>query len=208
MYDEIICGIPGAELFLDSVDQVSNGNTFLLQFRAAPFRAESGGPAELFKNLIDSNDFSEAMYQCDLMRNWQNYHVFNIDDHGTLHWRRRQGSWVKPDTEVSLQLVTRDVFESRLHWLLTKVFSPYDRHIEPIEAEKVVANFLEALKPFQGEWHYYFVEPNFLHPTGYWTGPDDLLPHPLAYFDGAEADTVTFFHNPDTLFILLTNGRA
>jgi hypothetical protein len=81
-------------------------------------------------------------------------------------------------------------------------------HIEPDIARNTIADFIIAIDEMDRNWSFYTVEPNFLHSTGYWLEPDDFVMHPLAYFEGSDLDTATFFLGEKSALVLLTCGSG
>lgn len=182
---------PAVGAFLDAVDTVMNSNTFLLKVRAdAP--VTGGDRAEVLSAFLRDPLFEEMMLTVDRGRGWWNLQ----DGDGPLV----VDGPVRPDVRE----LGAGGFWRRLRWMLREAFSPYGRRLDDEAAGAVLGPLPEAL--FGGDeagWSFCEVRPDFLRGTGYYSGAACAG---LAYFDGGESDTATFFYRGDVFYLLLTNG--
>ena len=200
---------PPVKHFLDAVDEVMNSNTFLID--AGPTLGSLS--AWEIADYVQSEDFTQAMFACDRIRDWWSYHDSEIENDELVR-HPSPGSFTVENPAINSEPATVEDFRQRLLWMLTEAFCPYAgrgaEHRSPEVARALVDRFLGALD-VKASTQVVFVEPIFLHSTRYWVATEDDPPipdHHLPYFDGPqnESDTATFWITDEVGYLLLTNG--
>ncbi|WP_327148122.1 hypothetical protein [Nocardia sp. NBC_01329] len=203
--------LPAAKALLDAIDTAINSNTFLLV-------ADLGEPvqeqdtAAAVTTFIHDPGFGELIAAADAARCWGNWTVYDPELRRYVpDPDRHPALMVRLDATVTADRMDRAGFERHLRWLLTEAFSPYDKHVEPGTADRLVAEFCAELlddpDPGAAPWAFAAIPPHFLHNSGYYS--DSGNPSgPVYYFDGDDCDSCTAFHRDgdSILHLFLTNG--
>lgn len=198
---------PAVSKLMDSTGISMNSDSFLLSFSSELYKGETDS-FSILQVLLSSKEFADEMFENDFLNEWESSYSCNYDDEGSPTYKRRQVDWLVHDAKLKINDVVREEVVHRLNWFLTGAFSPYNKHLKPDMARRVVEDFMVTIEGNDCCWRFCFIEPTFLRSTGYWDmgSGDDYVQHDLTYFDGAGSDTVTLFIGNKSALMLLTNG--
>ncbi|MFK0050004.1 hypothetical protein ACIQU4_39040 [Streptomyces sp. NPDC090741] len=198
--------------FLSTVDSVMNSNTLLLKAEAGQSLTVDNRQG-LLDAYLRSDLFERMMIEADRQRGWYILSDFldDPDESGNPTGEGAPVRLLREGCRAAVAPLRKEEFTGRLHWMLAKAPSPYNRHLPVDESARVIGDFLhEVLGPAgngagatERGWAYASVEPDFLRSSGYYTDEPPLYP---VYFDGSVSDTATLFHRGPVFYLLLTNG--
>jgi len=190
------------KLFLDTVDQVLNSNTFLL-----PFEVKADNIDEALLGFIASESFIHQLASQDKEREWFNLHYF---DHKTGNYKLKNGNILKSEIDLKIKEIVVDKSDYLIAMLTGdtskgRFFSYYSKEISLEKAKVIVDNLISFLTTYDkySEWKLFFVEPDFLKDTVERYSKNEEL----TYFNGGFGnDTATVILTNNKGFLLLTNG--
>lgn len=187
---------PAVDAFLSCVDNAMNSNTLLLT-ADCDVLVTAGNSQDVLHAFLRSALFEGLMRAADVRRNW----YILTDEYDSEPFTR---PLLREGFRATVSPLDHAGFLARLRWMLCEAYSPYGHHHQAADAERLVCGFArELLGADDPAWSFAAVSPDFLRPTGYYSGEEPLWP---VYFDGCDSDTATFVHRDRTFHLLLTNG--